>query len=171
MRRGNSAPPNPGNPRGCCGPGGEGLETRGHCQSCFSFRSKLTRGRRGLLGGASRRRRESVVEVGWGGLALLFGGRGQRPQELVAATAGAARAETVVPGTAAGEAVHGWKGGRWPGLSPPLQPRRAPAKPSAPLLASSPSSASCERFWFVGRRDPLVAYDSLNPHTFHSSPL
>lgn len=111
------------------------------------------------------------MEVGWGGLALLLGGRGRRPQELVAATAGAARAETVVPGTAAGEAVHGWEGGRWPGLSPPLQPRRAPAKSSAPLLASSPSSASCERVWFVGRRDPLVAYDSLNPHTFHSSPL
>lgn len=61
--------------------------------------------------------------------------------------------------------------GRWPGLSPRLLSLRARATPSAPLLASSPSSASSERGRFVGRLDSLVVYDSLNPHTFHSSPL
>lgn len=61
------APPNHRDLRGYRCRGEAGFQTRGHCQSCFSSCSKLTRGRRGLQGGASSRTRESVgVGVGGG---------------------------------------------------------------------------------------------------------
>lgn len=163
-------PPNPSDPRGCCRRGEAGFEIRGHCQSCFSSCSKLTRGRRGLLGGVSRWRRESVMGVGRAGAAP--------PPWTVPAAAGACCCHSGrSPGGECGAWNRrgrggAWPGrGRWPGLSLPLQPLRAPATPSTQLLASSPSSASSERCWLMERRDPLVVYDSLNPHAFHSSPL
>lgn len=121
------------------------------CQSCFSSRSKLTRRRRGLLGGGSPPRRDSVEGAG----------------RTVPAATGAwccdsrcSRAGSAVPGAAAGEAGPAGKRGR-PGFSPRLPPLRAPATPGAPRSASSPAAASAERGRFVGRRDPLVVYDSL----------
>lgn len=131
------APPNPGDLRGHSCRGESGLETRSHCQSCFSSSSKLTRRRRGLPGGESPPRRESGEGEGRGGRALLLRGRCRRPQELVAATAGAARAESVVPGTAAGEAVPGREGGGGP-ASPRGSSRCARPRPLAPRALPPP---------------------------------
>lgn len=166
------APPNHRDLRGYRCRGEAGFQTRGHCQSCFSSCSKLTRGRRGLQGGASSRTRESV------GVGVGVGRAGAAPRWTVPAAEGAGCGDSRRnPGGECGAWNRRGRGGawpergRWPGLSPPLQSLRARARPSARLLASSPSSASSERGWFVGRLDSLVVYDSLNPHTFHSSPL
>lgn len=157
------APPNPSDSRGSCRRGEAGCEARGRGQSCLSSCSKLTRGRRGLLGGASPRRRESVV-----------GRASSAPRWTVPAAAGACGGDSGrSPGGESGARNRRGRGGAWPGSpSPPLQPQRAHAKPSAPLLASSPCSASCERragLW--GDGIPWRLTRSLNPHTFHSSPL
>ena len=80
------------------------------------------------------------------------------------ATAGAARAESVAPGTAAGEAVHGQEA--------PRRRSSRSARPRNPALRSSPPPAPRllpllsllrEMRWFVGRRDPLVAYEVTKP--------
>lgn len=82
-------------------------------------------------GEANRRRQR-------GKRALLLGGQHRRPQELVTCTAGAARAERVVPGAAAGEAVHGREGGGGP-ASPAAPALRAPARPKLSCLPPPPS--------------------------------
>lgn len=85
-------------------------------------------------------------------------------QELVPATTIAARAESVVPGTAAGGRSGAWSPGEVARPLPAAQPLRALRSGPPP---SRPPSNRASGLWREGI--PWWFYHTLNPHTFHSS--
>lgn len=149
--------------RDCCCQGEARFETRGHCQSCCSFSSKLTSGWRRRLRVVHELRRRGVEREGGEGAAVLctvLWAAGachcqhhRNPGGERGAWNRCRRAERCVVDRGGGPA------------SPSPQPLRGLRSKPPPSRPPSSRASGCRE-----TGSPGGFYHTLNPHTFHSSP-